>query len=707
MLTIRNVCFLIFGITATCHLSGCGHYPWDDLGTIGDAGGYEEVVLDLPFAGGYQTLCTQGAHGSYSHDGNSTEFDIDLDTPNGENDLVYAPVGGVARVHTESSTKNFGYHVNIDRDDGTYVVVAHLSDVFVADGSEVAAGQIMGFEGCTGACSGDHVHIGLHEGDALKMAEYGTSVGVNYFVDDATTGAEGQTVTSEDVLCGTEDGHNYRSKLVVGTWHPNGSLVKTPDDNNVYRIENNTRRWIETEDVFWALGYDFRDVVLVSPDELDCYDVGSPITSSGERPESWTSADGTVTLSEGDLVKEESKSDVYVVTDGVAAPIDSWEVFLKLGFGARTIRVVEDGLVRDVLGSVGSCVSGYACIGEASLAVCATVGSEELDEGGTTNTGAETDHETEDGTTEDGTSDSNTEGSDTADSNEAEPYEDAWSMLEGEIDDGELGIAFAAPEGYAGEMSALIASVDGPEGESLFEEGTLAVNFDEANMLYQSTAFEVGSTFRFNVLYSDGMGDRFACELSGNAFDEIREVAVVYGSEVIPLAYETDQMDYSPYACTITFTIPGYTAEETVEETAEEDTAEETDVDSDTTATGDVEICYSAGVTLGAGELYLDGGFFTNWDTDPAASASSGDTEMCATVRAVSGEEIKVNAWFMARGSAVVAWAAYNNTCASIDWQGTVTVNAASVSVATRPWSDAAWASDPCMTGGDGYFNIP
>ncbi len=533
--------FLLTFIEALTMLAGCGHYPYGDLGGVGDAGGYEEVVLDLPFAEGYQTLCTQGAHGSYSHDGTSTEYDLDFDTPNGVNDIVFAPIGGTAHVHTESATKNFGYHVNIDRGDGTYVVVGHLSDIFVEDESEVAAGQIIGYEGCTGACSGDHIHVGLHEGEAAELAEFGASVPTSYFVDDVTSGEEGQTLASEDVICGGESGHVYASKLGVGTWHPNGSLVKTPDDNNVYLLEEGTRRWIETEEVFLDLGFDFRDVVLVTPDELDCYDVGATIVSANDPPERKTSSDGSVTLTEGNLVKEASKSDVYVISDGVAMPIESWEVFLKLGFGTRPILTVDDGLVRAIQGAVGSCTAGYYCIDAASLETCTTEGSVELDEGGTTGTQT------------------------------------------------------------------------------------------NANSYYHNHG-----------------------------------------------------------------TLPGNQVNEP--DTGNTDTGVEDD---------DVEICYDPGVTMGSGELYLDGGFFTLWNTAPAASARSGDTEMCAVVRAVSGEEVKMNAWFMARGSAVVAWAAYNNECSSIDWQGSVTVDGAAVSVETRPWSDAAWSSDPCMTGGDGYFLIP
>ena len=635
---------------------GCS-YPFEtsNYGS-GDVGGYEDVVLDLPFAEGYQAFCTQGANGSYSHQSSSTQEDIDLDTPNGQNDLVYAPIGGVARVHMESANKNFGYHINIDLGNGTYVVIAHFSDIFIEDGAEVAAGQILGFEGCTGSCSGDHVHVGLHSGEATSMAEFGKSQSVSYYLDDVTSGLEGETITSEEFVCGEGSGHIYGSRLPVGTWHPNGSLVKTPDSPLVYLIENGTRRWIETEDIFWSLGYDFRDVALISDMELNCYDVGSTIVSSSDIETMGDDGDG---YPEGTLLKEESTSDVYVVSDGTAMPIESYDVFLKLGWGSRQIMTVEDGMVGETQGRVGSCSAGYECIDQAQIETCATGEAVDMGEGGA--------------------DDGGTEETDDDDDDDDDENNDPWSMLEGEIDDGEFGLVFIPPN-EAVEEAELVGR----------DAGTLLEDHDDGVLVYTSASFEPGAVFDFAIRYSDGMSDNYACEFDGDAVIERGTIYAVYGETVLSVESTTEA--YNSRACYHRVAVPDAEIDE-----PEEDTGE-------TVTDSEVEICYAPGVTMAGGELYLDGGFFTNWDSDPADTASFGDTQMCATVQAVSGEEVKMNAWFME--SSTVEWAAYNNWCFSIDWQGTLTVDGTTVLVETRPWSEASWASDPCNTGGDAFFNV-
>ena len=159
--------------------------------TAMDGGGVDLLTIDLPFREGYDSLCTQGANGTYSHHSRSTQYDVDLDTPNDADDPVFAPVGGIAYAHDESRTKNYGYHVTIDQSDGTYVILAHLDEILIEDGDEVAAGQLVGIEGHTGKADGDHVHIGRHSGDATKMGEYGTSINALAFsAYDKTAGQD-------------------------------------------------------------------------------------------------------------------------------------------------------------------------------------------------------------------------------------------------------------------------------------------------------------------------------------------------------------------------------------------------------------------------------------------------------------------------------------------------------------------------------------
>jgi hypothetical protein len=395
-----------------------------------EIGGGEYPTIELPFPVNSEHKCVQGTSGSYSHTSGSTLHDLDFDTSNSEDEELYAPVAGTAYVHTESATINFGYHVNIDLGDGTYIVVAHMSEIFVSSGDEVAAGELLGYEGCTGYCSGDHVHIGRHEGDPLLKAEYGISVSVYYHLADATAEEEFESELGDAIICGIEsegdpvDGHDYLSGLPNTMWHPDGTLIKSPSSSDVYLVEAGAKRLIDNEEVFWSLGYDFADLALVSDEELACFGDGEEMTktsyvdaafdefgwlwlvvgatddsdryrqmvnetgweevlnswgldysetaapSSDLDLDGWPVVSGYAVFRDGAILKEESRSDVYVVTNGVAAPVVDWNTYLMLGFYDRRIITVADGLVEAIQGEVGNCAADWWCLTPETITQC-------------------------------------------------------------------------------------------------------------------------------------------------------------------------------------------------------------------------------------------------------------------------------------------------------------------------------------------------
>lgn len=393
-------------------------------------GGGDSKLLQLPFPAGMSMLCTQGAHGLHSHHNKSTEYGIDLDTSNFEDQEIYASVSGIAHVHTvEQTGSGFGTHLNIDRGDGTYVVHGHMKTIFVCDGCEVTAGQLIGFEGCTGSCTGDHVHLDLHSGDASLPAEKGVSIPATYLV---TSGNTTMTIGSEEFVCGVGGdeplGKSYTSALTVAYTHPDGTLVKTGHDAKVYVLSNGMRRWIADETVFKSLAYNFNQVVLVSDEELNCYADGGMISQpslvDGVRdpngvlwlvigtqnapdrfrawvdPAAWESVlsswglpYNTVNppqnvgwdhpylvnwpkepqLAEfrpGSILKEPSNSALYVASNHLALPIKDWPTYLMLGFLSRPIIYVSDGSVLAVETQMGDCASGLHCVSVDSVSLC-------------------------------------------------------------------------------------------------------------------------------------------------------------------------------------------------------------------------------------------------------------------------------------------------------------------------------------------------
>ncbi|MEK9155313.1 MAG: M23 family metallopeptidase [Patescibacteria group bacterium] len=403
---------------------------WPDDATSEDTamgGGVDLLTIDLPFAEGYLSLCTQGANGSYSHHSTSTRYDVDLDTPNNATDPVYAPIGGIAYAHDESRTKNYGEHVTIDIGDGTYVILAHLDDIVIEDGDEVAAGQLIGSEGHTGSADGDHVHIGRHSGDATMMGEYGTSVNALAFTAFDT--ATGRTVTemTTEMTCDISTGHTYQSTLPTPKWHPSGSLLKSPASSTVYLLDGFTVRPFLNESAFTSRNYDWDDIALVANDELACFSTGDSVSGTSlvtavydstgawlivgaatdsDRYRRQILSDGvstvlatwgigassvtslpspssvgvslsnyptsleTATFRDGSLVSTTEKSDVYVMEGGAALPIKDWETYLLMGFGNRTVYELAQRDFDALVDIMGDCSTDSYCIANNDVTTC-------------------------------------------------------------------------------------------------------------------------------------------------------------------------------------------------------------------------------------------------------------------------------------------------------------------------------------------------
>lgn len=216
-----------------CLLAGCnfGPSPSSDLG-----GGPPTVdglpTIHLPFPAGTVWRCTQGAGGSYSHSYNSTRYDVDLDTPNHPNSstTVYAPMGGAVYVHEDSG---FGLHVNIDHGDGTYTLLGHFSQVWVANDTWVELGEPLGLDGCTGACTGDHVHLGVHSGTASRPAGQGQSIPFAVFAADTNVSKRPAAHSTQSMICGLTQGHFYESQLPVWSDEQGESPDPMDDDDAV------------------------------------------------------------------------------------------------------------------------------------------------------------------------------------------------------------------------------------------------------------------------------------------------------------------------------------------------------------------------------------------------------------------------------------------------------------------------------------------
>jgi murein DD-endopeptidase MepM/ murein hydrolase activator NlpD len=70
---------------------------------------------------------------------------------------VVASKGG--RVIMASSYSGYGNTVIVDHGGGVATLYAHLSGFDVSNGQNIDQGKIVGYVGCTGSCTGDHLHF--------------------------------------------------------------------------------------------------------------------------------------------------------------------------------------------------------------------------------------------------------------------------------------------------------------------------------------------------------------------------------------------------------------------------------------------------------------------------------------------------------------------------------------------------------------------
>lgn len=96
-------------------------------------------------------------------------YGVDLSAPQGT--PIYASRGGRVTYATYDSSS--GYYVSINHLDGFTTKYLHMTHYIVSPGDYVAAGQIIGYCGSTGASTGPHLHFSVYyNGTAVNPAKY-------------------------------------------------------------------------------------------------------------------------------------------------------------------------------------------------------------------------------------------------------------------------------------------------------------------------------------------------------------------------------------------------------------------------------------------------------------------------------------------------------------------------------------------------------
>jgi len=96
-------------------------------------------------------------------------YGVDLSAPQGT--PIYASRSGQVTYATYDSSS--GYYVSINHLDGFTTKYLHMTHYIVSPGQYVAAGQVIGYCGSTGASTGPHLHFSVYyNGTAVNPAKY-------------------------------------------------------------------------------------------------------------------------------------------------------------------------------------------------------------------------------------------------------------------------------------------------------------------------------------------------------------------------------------------------------------------------------------------------------------------------------------------------------------------------------------------------------
>ncbi len=86
---------------------------------------------------------------------------IDIGEPSGSGP-AYASAAGTVSFAGGDPCCSYGLYVIIDHPDGMQTLYAHFSSIAVQKGQRVTQGQRIGTSGCTGKCTGPHIHFEVH-----------------------------------------------------------------------------------------------------------------------------------------------------------------------------------------------------------------------------------------------------------------------------------------------------------------------------------------------------------------------------------------------------------------------------------------------------------------------------------------------------------------------------------------------------------------
>lgn len=232
---------------------------------------------------------------------------------------------------------NVGLLIRHTRSDGVQFLALYGHIITsLQKGDRVSGGVEIGTIGSWS--NGDHLHFGVRPNTTIPSSNWGRMpnsawADSNGFVNPVNW------ITSYAPKCENGTAERYRPGGTLPV-HPNGSLIQRADSATIFVLQNGTRRAISSPQVLWTLygagrGFDFRDVITVSPAEMSAYPRGADVTSS--LPGNGRSEP------DGRIIQQAGNPEISIVTNnGTRRPFASLKAFLALGYTFCNVAYVSD-----------------------------------------------------------------------------------------------------------------------------------------------------------------------------------------------------------------------------------------------------------------------------------------------------------------------------------------------------------------------------
>jgi Tol biopolymer transport system component len=140
----------------------------------------QAVALYAPWPCGQSWHCTQGNGGAFSHTGSlQYAWDFKQICHDGGGYPFVASASGTVVMAKQTADDGFGTTMVVDHGDGTYARYGHAVEGSLTKGvgDHVTKGDELGIVGCTGLCTGHHLHFQLQDGTGASIPAVFADIG--------------------------------------------------------------------------------------------------------------------------------------------------------------------------------------------------------------------------------------------------------------------------------------------------------------------------------------------------------------------------------------------------------------------------------------------------------------------------------------------------------------------------------------------------